>query len=142
MLHTMNEKQAGEKAERHVRDVMSALPKQARLEPIYLPHTPCDDPSDNGPKGRVEANREYWIRDLPGDTNEHYFDALLDYWQGHNFRVLTDARPQDYFISVENKQDFFRMSVTGGPTGAMSIGASSPCVWPNGTPPPSATSGN
>jgi hypothetical protein len=102
MLHTMTEQQATQKAEEYAHGAMATLPPEARVKPMYSPQSPCDDPTDNGPKGRIEVGRDY---------------------------------------SVENDNDGFRMSIEGGRTGAVSIGASSPCVWPNGTPPPSVISG-
>ena len=141
MQRTMTEGQAGERAEERVRDAMKVLPEDARLELRYLPSTPCDDPSDNGPRGRVEVNRQYWIRGIGDDRIDQQFDSLLNYWRHHDFKILNDFRPRDYFISVENNEDAFRMSIRRGASGALSIGASSPCVWPDGTPPP-GDSGN
>jgi len=48
--------------------------------------------------------------------------------------VLRDERPDKLSISVEDEEDFFRMSLQVSDQGSLSIGASSPCVWPEGTP--------
>lgn len=47
---------------------------------------------------------------------------------------MSDKRPKENWISVENKTDGFSMSIQDTPPGDFSLGATSPCVWPNGTP--------
>lgn len=39
-------------------------------------------------------------------------------------------------VTVENRENGFRMSLQESSQGDLSIGASSPCVWPDGTPAP------
>lgn len=50
---------------------------------------PCDDPTDNGPRGRVSVGKRYWMRG----------------------------------VATSFQHDF-------------AISATSPCVWPEGTTPP------
>lgn len=138
---TITQNEAMRRADEYVQRSLKALPTQAQLEKQSSDITSCDDPSDNGPKGRVIASNSYWIRGLPKESNQKYFDDLLHYWKSNGFSVLDDARPEDYFISVEHNSDGFRMSLEAGRTGAINIGASSPCVWPDGTPPPSVAPG-
>jgi hypothetical protein len=139
MKNTITQQQASERAERYVRDAVSALSPTAQLELSgRFDDSPCDDPTDNGPKGRVIASVTYWLNDIPVDRQSDYVNALFQWWSEHDFAALTDNRANDIYVHVENRNDGFRMAVqqtAGGPK-RLSLGATSPCVWPNGTPEP------
>ncbi|MGH3952295.1 MAG: hypothetical protein ACRDSE_24805 [Pseudonocardiaceae bacterium] len=131
----MTEREAAERAERHIARAVEALPDEPTLTLQNDLSAECVDPTDGGPRGRYEVGRTYWLDDLPAERNEDYVEALRSYWVSNGFRVLTDRRPDRLFISVENNDDAFRMSIRSSVEGHLSIGASSPCVWPDGTPP-------
>jgi hypothetical protein len=136
MRNTITAGEAQRLVDVYVHEAMSAFPANARLEKQYERVYDCSDPTDNGPRGRVIAGISYWIRDLPKDQNETYFNTVLQYWTQHGWRVLTDSRPDDNYIWVERNADGFRMSIQASIKGDLSIGTASPCVWPNGTPEP------
>ena len=135
-MTTMTKDQAMQRVDELVRDAIAVLPATARLEVISAtaPQA-CDDPTDNGPKGRLFASNSYWIRDVPKEGNARYVADLRRWWSDHGFEVVTDAWEKAQVITLENAANGFRMSL-GGPDGDLNIGASSPCVWPNGTPEP------
>ncbi|KAA2266996.1 hypothetical protein F0L68_00200 [Solihabitans fulvus] len=139
MKNTITEQQATTRVEDYAKQVVAALPAQARPEKFSANTNQCDDPTDNGPKGRVIASFEYEIHDLPREQYNNYFDALRKWWTDHDFRVLTDDRPKDMYIWVENNQDGFRMALQANDLGKLYLTATSPCVWPKGTPAPGAT---
>jgi hypothetical protein len=114
------------------------LPPQRRLTNPFTSTYACDDPTDNGPKGRVIATTDYQIEGLSQDQYDHYLDELKKWWISHDFRVLQDARPKAPHIWVENNTDGFRMAAQTNDGGEMYIIATSPCVWPEGTPQPSS----
>ncbi|WP_245959860.1 hypothetical protein [Prauserella flavalba] len=92
--------------------------------------------ADDGPRGRYEISKIYWLNGLPSERNAEFVDALYEHWVANGFRVLSDQRAADgKFVSVENAGDAFRMSVKQTVEGDLSLGASSPCVWPDGVPP-------
>jgi hypothetical protein len=66
-----------------------------------------------------------------------YFDAVKAWWHSHNFRVLDNTPPTE-FLWGENNADAFRMTLKSNDLGELYIIATSPCVWPNGTPEPEA----
>jgi hypothetical protein len=135
MQNTITEQQATVLAERYVRQAMVALPGEARLEvQDSTSSSACDDPSDNGPKGRVTVGNVYWVRGIANENK--YFDAVLAWWKAHGFAVMEDDRPKGNWISVENRKDGFRMAFRDNPKGDLLLGADSPCVWPKGTPTP------
>jgi hypothetical protein len=139
--NTITQQQAVERVEQYIREVVTALAPRARLEVLYgSDGSACDDPTDNGPRGRVIASRSYWLRDIPAEKNEEYVTAIVHWWTEHDFGILTDDRPNDVYVWAENRRDGFRMSVQQTATGPpqLSLGATSPCVWPNGTPEPKA----
>jgi hypothetical protein len=91
----------------------------ARLEQQLTRSMPCDDPTDNGPKGRVTASTTYHIHDLPPDQYPHFFDLLRDWWQRNNFRILDDSShgATDTYLWVDNNRDGFRMALQSNDNG-------------------------
>lgn len=139
MSNTITEQQAAQRVQDNVRAAVTHLPSTVRLEQQLTHFTPCDDPTDNGPKGRVIASTTYQIHELPPDQYPHFFDLLRSWWQRNNYRVLDDSRrsPTDMYLWVENNHDGFRMALQSNNNGGLFIIASSPCVWPHGNPEPS-----
>ncbi|EHY87581.1 hypothetical protein ACWGRK_15795 [Saccharomonospora azurea] len=135
-MRTMTEHEAAQRAEEHIRRAVDALPEKPALTLLRADSAECLDPTDGGPRGRYEVGRSYWLDDLPEGRNAEFVDALHDYWTANDYRVLTDKRDApDRFVSVQHNGDAFRMSVKQSVEGDLSLGASSPCVWPDGTPP-------
>jgi hypothetical protein len=135
-MRTMTEDEAAQRAEEHIRGAVEALPVKPVLTLLRADSAECLDPTDGGPRGRYEVSRSYWLDDLPEERNAEFVDALYEYWTANDYRVLTDKRDAaDRFVSVEHNEDAFRMSVKQSVEGDLSLGASSPCVWPDGTPP-------
>ncbi|SFA84429.1 hypothetical protein SAMN05216266_101797 [Amycolatopsis marina] len=137
-MRTMTEQEAAQRAEEHIQRAVAALPEEPTLTLQRDDSAECLDPTDSGPRGRYEVGKTYWLDDLRSDRNKEYVAALHEFWTTNNFRVLNDFRPDRLFISVEHNEDAFRMSVTESTEGDLSLGASSPCIWPDGTPPADA----
>lgn len=136
-MRTLTEQEAMQRMEEHITRAVAALPVTPQLEEQSFDRLACDDPSDLGPRGRVSVGKRYWIRGLVFERAAELFDAMLAYWLSHDYRVLSDQRhlsAPDLF--VENNVDAFRMSMTTSVRGDFAISATSPCVWPDGTPPP------
>lgn len=127
---------AAERVEQHLARAIEALPDQPALR-IFRDHVRECPSADDAPGVRVEVSRGYWLDDLAPERSGRYVEALVAHWTGNGFRVLADARPADMFVSVENAEDGFRMSVALSADGRLSLGASSPCVRPDGAPPES-----
>ncbi|MFN2495303.1 MAG: hypothetical protein ABR608_05270 [Pseudonocardiaceae bacterium] len=138
-MRTLTAQQAMQRVEEHIANAVAALPLTPRLEEqSTTTGLPCDDPTDLGPRGRVTESKTYWMRDLPFDRAEELFNAMHSYWLSHDYRVLTDKRDRPGFpaLFVENNADAFRMAMKTSVRGDFTISATSPCVWPDGTPPP------
>lgn len=138
-MDTLTIEQAHQRAQQHVDDAAAALPVAPTLTVLRNGEAECTDPTDNGPRGRYQVSRKYWLDDLPADRNAEFVDTLLAHWTSHGYHVLTDKRADnDRFVSVEHNDDAFRMSVKQSTDGSLALGASSPCVWPDGHPPADA----
>jgi hypothetical protein len=134
-VKTITLQQANERAEKYVQDAVAAIEPAPRLELLgKFEDSPCGDPSDHGPQGRAVVSRSYWLRDVPAQRNAEVITAVVKWWTDHDFVITGDKRPQANWVFAENKIDSFRMSIEESPSGNLSIGTDSPCVWPNGTP--------
>ena len=139
-MDTLTTQQAGDRANEHIKNAVDALPDNPslRTKNIVNDTMECKDPSDNGPRGRYTIYKSYWLKDIPKNHNTELVDTLYQYWKNNNYRILANQRSRDdKFISVQHNEDAFRMSVDEDDHGTLALGASSPCVWPDGTPPPS-----
>ncbi len=134
MKPTITEQQAKDKVELYIETALSALPATARRKPFTRNRSECTDPTDKGPQGRFEISATYEVTGLDTAKFAEYFDALVQWWSAHDFEVLTDSRPKDQYVFVRNNADAFDMSAQANDLGKFYVGATSPCVWPNGTP--------
>lgn len=136
MKETITQDQAAEKVQEHIDGIMSSLPDEAELETRRgTLFAACDDPTDGGPKDRVTVSERLWVRGLPIEDNESNIERIYDYWINSGYQVLRDERPEKSSITVED-EDSFAAFLRVSDQGSLSIGASSPCVWPEGTPKP------
>ena len=135
MNPTITETEARDQVEAYVRDAFGVLPAPAARELFSRNRSECTDPTDNGPAGRFEISATYEVTGLKPDTFAAHFEAVLKWWRGHGFTVLTDRRPADQYVFARNERDGFDMSLQANELGKLYLGATSPCVWPNGTPP-------
>ncbi|WP_414937224.1 hypothetical protein [Amycolatopsis sp. cmx-11-51] len=138
MKSTITEQQARDKVEQYIQGALSALPAPAELKVFTRNRSECTDPTDNGPQGRFEISATYEIVGLDSAQFPGYFTKIIQWWESHSFRVLTDSRPTDQYVFARNSGDAFDMSLKANDLGKFYVGATSPCVWPNGTPEPQA----
>lgn len=135
-MNTLTIEQARERAQQHIDRAVAALPVTPELTLHRDDELECTDPDDKGPAGRYQVGRTYWLDEVPAERSAEIVDTLHDHWTSGGFRVLADERSaDDRFVSVEHDEDAFRMSVQQSKDGSLSLGASSPCLWPEGEPP-------
>jgi hypothetical protein len=134
-MTTITLQEANTRVEKYITDAVTGLAPQPRLELLSREEAgDCSDPTDHGALGRVLASRGFWLRDIPEARNADMINTLVQWWKDHNFVILADDRPSRNYVWAENKADGFRMAVQESAQGDLSLGATSPCVWPNGTP--------
>ncbi|WP_370949054.1 hypothetical protein AB5J62_16290 [Amycolatopsis sp. cg5] len=135
---TMTAAQAKAQAAEHVREATTAsLPTGFQLIDRGSLPLGCTD-TQGKPDGRTEIAVDYWIDGIDRAKNDDYVDAVKNWWTAHGWNIESDSRPRDMFVNAKNSHTEFTMSIKATPDGRLSIDASSPCVWPNGTPQPKA----
>jgi len=138
MKPTITIAEANTRVDDYIARAVKALPPQATLELNLQERSgDCSDPTDRGPKNRVVANRGYKVHGLDRKQIPSYFTTIRSWALTNGFRVLDD-KPVNEFLSVENNTDAFQLAFTANFNGGIFLSAGSPCVWPNGTPEPSA----
>lgn len=137
MEQTLNTEETVERLEEHIADSVSVLPETLELEPVgrVIKNASCDDPTDGGSPERVMAYRSYWLTGLPKEDNETNAELLHQYWINNGYAVSRDDRPDDMSIAVRKEDDAFSLALRSSADDRLSISASSPCFWPEGTPP-------
>ncbi|MGH3767324.1 MAG: hypothetical protein ACRDTX_19580 [Pseudonocardiaceae bacterium] len=137
MQNTITLDEAKQRAGGYIQQVRAVLPGKPRLVPVAggITQLECLDPGDNGPQGRISANGAFFLRDLPPERNPEVYSVFRSYLAQQGFTVRTD---QSDFLVMENPKDSFRLVLqeSGDGSKSLSLGVSSPCVWPNGTPAP------
>jgi hypothetical protein len=142
MKTTMTEDQARAKVEEYIQSAFSLLPSGGRREMFSRNRSECTDPTDGGPGGRFEISATYEIQGLDPARYPDNFNAIADWWSTNGFDVLKDERPAALYMFVRNIADSFDMSLEANKLGKLYLGATSPCVWPDGTPPAQAIESN
>ncbi|MGW6497473.1 hypothetical protein [Nonomuraea angiospora] len=101
----------------------------------------CLDPLDGGSEERIVVNRAYFLRGLPQDATKlrEVIAQVKAYWQsqGHHIQAESEnglqlygrSRPDDFYITIGRSEG-----------DVLTLGSTSTCLWPNGTPEPSSTS--
>ncbi|MEV6911707.1 hypothetical protein [Amycolatopsis sp. NPDC051071] len=136
MKNTITIQEANQRVEDYAERARAAFPVSAELRlQSQFKDSPCDDPTDNGPKGRLVASRGYQVMGPSVDQFPQQFEAIQAWWGQNGFAVSTDsARGADRTVAAENKADGFTMSLRSNNVGQLYLNTSSPCVWRNGTP--------
>jgi hypothetical protein len=81
----------------------------------------------NCASGGTLYNIMYIVHGIDAGKNDTYFDQLKEYWQADEWRIQNDNRPEVMFMNATDHHDFL-MSIRGGVTGQVAIGASTPCT--------------
>lgn len=140
MQPTMTGSQAAVRVEEVLQETFRQLPPGAQLRPYGDTGTlPCDDPTDGGPAGRVFVEQQYEVVHDPQWPVDQVVPLLAAHWEEQGLEVVTDLRAErDPQLSVEHP-DGFRVGIEVYPRADGSadvyLVGSSPCVWPEGSPP-------
>jgi hypothetical protein len=135
--------QAVQRVEQLVQEAFAQLPPGATMKVnLNTDAMPCDDPTDGGPAGRIFAERRYFI--VPPSTGTwpkaaEAVPALVGFWQEQGYKVRSDGRNDPEPRYMVETADGYRVTAATWNRGDhldLSLGATSPCVWENGTPNP------
>ncbi|MEV8566815.1 hypothetical protein AB0436_14820 [Streptomyces sp. NPDC051322] len=126
--------------EQLIRETADALTPRPKLE-LYEPGSAtaqCLDPTDGGSEKRRVVSRVYWLRGVGKADNQRLGQQVLHLWkkQGQLITSATGVGTDKPEIHGGSKPDDFLIALEASDNGWLSIGATSPCIWPQGTPPP------
>lgn len=137
---TITETQAIARIDQLIRDAVATVKPRPTLDlfPPSLNPGQCLDPTDKGSEERVTITRSYYLRNIPQDRLVEAAEQVRAHWEkaGH---VITGAygfdtgRPD---VSGRSRPDDFLLSLSWTEGDVLGIAATSPCIWPNGTPSP------
>ncbi|QWF79285.1 hypothetical protein [Amycolatopsis sp. CA-230715] len=114
----------------------------ATFPPGYkLTETPPQPQNYTDPSGKEDGRQNiglnFWVDGVDNAKTDSYFDAFKAWWNTHGWSVRTDSRPNDTFINAKRDEYGMSLETTRTAEKRISIGGSTPWVWPNGTPEPS-----
>jgi hypothetical protein len=89
--------------------------------------------ADHSTPGTYQADIFYLLKDIPAVNNPEILDSVNSYAAAHHYLPLSQHGD---FRSYRNPMDGFEVSIDQNAEGGLSLGVDTPCVWPNGTPPP------
>ncbi|MER7672387.1 hypothetical protein ABTY61_28545 [Kitasatospora sp. NPDC096128] len=129
--------QAKKQIDTYLTDVLAALPVKPAKSPGDFSDLECDA-NDIGPHGRTQSRREYDFGDVPPVPKAEAVKAFREYLTGRGFAPDPDAAgSRSDWIRLKNPKDDFLATLDGVSDSShdLSLRVSSPCVWPDGTPP-------
>ncbi|MEV7923688.1 MULTISPECIES: hypothetical protein [unclassified Kitasatospora] len=144
-VQTLNERskstitldQAKKQIDTYLADTLAKLPVKPTASSGDFFDMECDA-NDIGPHGRKQTHRGYDFEDLPLSGRTEVADAFRVYLTGQGFQPVED--PPGFhpgWVKLKNPKDNF-LAVLDGATDSsrlLKLTVSSPCVWPDGTPP-------
>jgi hypothetical protein len=137
---TITEQHAAGLARQILQGTAEAITPRPALE-TYQPGSgtgPClINPADTSDK-RVQVTLTYFLRGIPRQENASVARQILAHWKHQGYAILTTHHldTDQPVITAATHGDSFLLSLDSGSDGSLSIGTSSPCIWPDGTPPP------
>lgn len=136
MEDTITLEEASRRVDKYLEQAQQVLPTEAEFQRSYREKAgPCSASSGDGTEGRKLTTTEYQVLGLNRANIPEYFSKLRSWWEQHDYRVLQNE-PKNEYLWVEHNPDGFRLALEANAEGELYLGATSPCVWPNGTPEP------
>lgn len=134
MKNTITIQEANQRLDAYIQQATSALSASLELKGRDTDQ-PCDDPTDNGQRGRLIAGRSYRLTDTKTNSTASYFAKFKTWSTNNNFHLLAEKHNPEY-LWIEKRDDGFRLALQANDRGEIYLDGSSPCVWRNGTPEP------
>ncbi|MEV7598453.1 hypothetical protein AB0O91_13845 [Kitasatospora sp. NPDC089797] len=130
---TMTLDQARKQIDGYQRDILAKLPVTPASNPTSFDDLECDA-NDIGPHGRKQTWRSADFDDLPLTRRAEVADAFRTFLTGQGFQSV---EPGHGWVKMKNPKDDFvaLLDGTGDAERTFQLTVSSPCLWPDGTPP-------
>ncbi|MEV0071581.1 hypothetical protein [Amycolatopsis sp. NPDC050768] len=137
----MQTTQSAEQAQQSVLNFVHAaaaasFPAGYKLTELPLQPMPCTDNFDHE-TGQFSVGITYWVDGPDRAHNNDYYGKLVKWWSDNGWSVRADTWLNKHFVNASSKEGYLMSltaTTTGNVLGRLSIGVSSPCVWPHGTP--------
>lgn len=132
---TMTQQHASARSEQLIRDTANGITPRPRLV-LYQGLTGVNRCLVEQDDPRSQVTRTYVLSGI-GDAKASIGEQILRLWKREGFTIndTLDIGTSGPLINAATPDDFLIGLDTTG-TGDLSIETSSPCLWPNGTPPP------
>lgn len=131
---TITIERANKKVEKLLAESMNALPDRVGHKIQYQETSmSCASPGTDNPSGLVRATLDYELTGVNAEELPEYFRSMRRWWSSHEYKILKDT-PHNKYLWVEHSPDGFRLALEANDFGEVYLGATSPCVWPSGTP--------
>ncbi|MFI9157763.1 hypothetical protein [Kitasatospora aureofaciens] len=129
--------QAKTQIDGYLADILAKLPVRPTSTPASFFDMECDA-NDIGPHGRQQTSRGYDFGDVSSDAKAQAVTDYRTFLTGQGFQPVQD--PPNFhhdWIKLKNPQNDFLATLDGTSDSSrdLTLKVSSPCVWPNGTPP-------
>ncbi len=141
---TMNQQEAAATAENIIRSTAATLHPQPGLDfDPSLGNDAIQCLAEELPDASkmVTVDRTAWLRGIPDGQQVNIANQVKAYWRQQGYVIGTAAnfdqgKPEiTGYTPHKDPFEVFTFSLTTASNGWISIGATSPCVWPNGTRP-------
>jgi hypothetical protein len=132
---TITQAEAYARVEQLIRDTASALTPKPRLELIPYGTAPAMCLDQGADERMVRVNRSYWLREIPASENMDISRQVRAHWEGHGHHITASGRGDNPDLSGQSQPDGFLLALSWAEGDRIYLGATSTCVWPEGTPP-------
>ncbi|MFH9349937.1 hypothetical protein [Kitasatospora sp. NPDC017646] len=134
---TISLEQAKTRIDGYLAGILAKLPVQPVSTPAAFSDLECDA-NDVGPHGRKQTSRGYDFGDVSSDIKAQAVTDYRTYLAGQGFQPVQD--PPGFhrdWVKLKNAQNDFLAVLDGTADSShdLTLQVSSPCVWPDGTPP-------
>jgi hypothetical protein len=128
------------RVEQLIKTTAAGLTPRPNLELVpysVAPH-PCIDHEAEVPGRQISINRQYWLRDVPATANMAIARQVMDHWKQEGHAVTSTGGFDVGHPSVGgmSRPDGFILALVWAEGDHLYLAATSPCVWPDGTPQP------
>jgi hypothetical protein len=134
---TMTQAQATQRAQTILRETAVALDPEPTLEvaPLTTYTDQCLADIPNASQ-MVTVAYTYYLRDVPASRYGSIGQQIKAYWQKRGYTISTSGGFSGNQPAIYGQtKDAFLISLDSNSQNTLYIGATSPCVYPHGTPP-------
>ncbi|MFE0145769.1 hypothetical protein ACFWY5_01400 [Nonomuraea sp. NPDC059007] len=131
---TLSQTQAIALNDKLINETVQAVTPKPRLEVIASFNTPSGCLGEGASENQIIVSRAYWLRDVPKDQNLAISRQIRVFWQSQGHRIVSMGSNGNPDLSGESQPDGFRLFLTWAEGDDLFLGASSTCIWPEGTP--------